>query len=84
MKFIEPNQIFTRDGDTLVFHNATDIGKTRQVGDTVDPLSVAAPSAPFKQSNSPGGLSPATSLEDVCKRAQKAAIRHKKLFSTLR
>ena len=84
MKLIESNQIFTRDGDTLVFHNATEIGKARQVGDRVDALSVAVRSAPFQQPNSPGGLSPVASLEDVCERAQKAAIGHKKLFSTSR
>ena len=84
MNLIDPDRIFTRKGDTLTFHNATDIGKARQVGETVDALSVAAPSAPFQQPNSPGGLCPVASLEDVCERAQKAAIGHKKLFSTSR
>ena len=84
MNLIHPDQIFTHDGDTLVFHNATDIGKARQVGDTVDALSVVAPSASFQQPNSPGGLSPVASLQDVCERAQKAAIGHMKLFSTSR
>ena len=84
MNLIESDRIFSRQGDALVFHNATDIGKARQVGDTVDALSVAAPSAPFQQPNSPGGLSSATSLEEVCERAQKAAIEHIKLFSSSR
>lgn len=80
MAIIAPQEIFHREGDCIVFHQAVDSSQINRVGETVRALKLVAPE-PFHQPNSAGDLASVSSLEDVCERAQRMAIEHKKLFS---
>lgn len=81
MDIIPPSEIFRREGDCIVFLQAIDSSQVSRVGELVQALKLTAP-VPFRQSNSSGDLAPVSSLEDVCERAQRMAIKHKKLFLT--
>ena len=69
-------EAFSIEGNTITFHNLTDVGTP--TGKAAHPL--VLPAAPFRQPNEPGSLRRPSSLEDVCLRAQEAAIRTLRLF----
>ena len=69
-------KVFAIEGNTIVFHNLTDVGTA--TGVAAHPL--VLPAAPFRQPNEPGSLRRPSSLEEVCLRAQQAAIRTLGLF----
>ena len=80
MDLIAPSEIFRKEDNGIVFLKAIDCSQVSRVGDPVPALKLTTP-MPFRQSNSSGDLAPVSSLEEVCKRAQRMAIKHKKLFS---
>lgn len=69
-------EVFSIEGSTITFRNLTDVGTA--TGEAAHPL--VLPAAPFRQPNEPGSLPRLSSLEDVCLRAQQAAIRTLGLF----
>lgn len=69
-------KVFAIEGDTIVFHNLSDVDTAS--GDVAHPL--VCPAGPFRQPNEPGDLRRPSSLEDVCLRAQRAAIETLRLF----
>lgn len=69
-------KVFAIEGNTIVFHNLTDVGAA--TGVAVHPL--VLPAAPFRQPNEPGNLHGPSSLEEVCLRAEQAAIRTLRLL----
>ena len=69
-------EVFAIEGNTIVFHNLTDVGTA--TGVAAHPL--VLPAAPFRQPNEPGSLRRPSSLEEVCLRAQQAAIQTLGLF----
>ena len=70
-------KVFAIEGDTIVFHNLSDVGTAS--GEVAHPL--VCPGGPFQQPNEPGDLRRPPSLEDVCLRAQRAAIETLRLFN---
>lgn len=70
-------EVFAIEENTIVFHNLTDVS-TATTGVVARPL--VLPATPFRQPNEPGSLRRSSSLEEVCLRAQQAAIRTLGLF----
>ena len=80
MNLIAPSEIFREEENGIVFLKAIDCSQVSRVGEPVQALKLTTP-VPFRQSNSSGDLAPVSSLEDVCQRAQRMAMKHKKLLS---
>ncbi len=66
--------VVDRERKVVRFHTLFDIGNSAPE----EPVTVAA--EPFQQSNAPGNLSAAETLDDVCDRAKRSAKRTTSLF----